>query len=112
VTGEAQPLAETQARSYERAGPSIRSAWPPEDAMEAATLEEFFARNDYAVLATVTPDGRPQAAPIAYFVRDGSFWVATVAGARLRNLRANRDAALVVSEGGRGRHRALRAEGG
>jgi general stress protein 26 len=79
--------------------------------MTADELAAFLERNDYGVLATVTPDGRPQAAPIAYFVLDGSFWIGTVEGARLRNLRANPNASLVISEGGRRTHSALRADG-
>lgn len=111
MTEEARRLVEIQNESYALAGSAIRSAWPPQDAMDAAELADFLVRNDYAVLATVTPDGRPQASPIAYFVRDGAFWIATVAGARLRNLRANPNAALVIAEGGRGTHSAVRAEG-
>ena len=65
----------------------------------------------YAILATVRPDGRPQAAPVAFDVKDGAFWIATVAGARVRNLKATPDAALVISEGERGNHRAVRVEG-
>ncbi len=108
---EARRLAELQARSYERAGSAILSSWPPADAMTADELAEFLEGNDYAVLATVTPAGRPQAAPIAYFVRDGSFWVGTIAGARLRNVEANPHASLVIAEGGRNDHKALRADG-
>ena len=108
---EAQRLVDLQARSYELAGTALRSSWPQEDAMTAEELAGFLARNDYAVLATVTPSGRPRAAPIAYFVRDGAFWIGTIEGARLRNLRANPHASLVITEGGRGTHSALRADG-
>jgi predicted nuclease with RNAse H fold len=111
IDDEARALAAIQERSYERAADSLRSSWPPESAMDAAGLAAFLARKDYAVLATATPDGRPQAAPVAFFVRDGSFWVATVAGARLCNLGATPHAALVVAEGDRGDHRAVRVEG-
>jgi len=111
VIDEARRLAELQSRSYERAGSALRSSWPSEDAMTAEELAAFLERNDYAVLATATPDGRPQAAPIAYFVRDGSFWIGTIEGARLRNLRENPNASLVIAEGGRNTHSALRADG-
>jgi len=104
-------LAAIQELSYARAGASLRSSWPPESAMDAAALSAFLSRKDYAVLATTTPDGRPQAAPVAFFVQGGSFWVATVAGPRLRNLRAAPHASLVVAEGDRGDHRAVRVEG-
>lgn len=108
---EARTLVELQARSYERAGTALRSSWPPEDAMTAEELVSFLERNDYGVLATVSPKGRPQSAPIAYFVRDGAFWIGTIEGARLRNVRGNPHASLVVAEGGRGTHSALRADG-
>jgi predicted nuclease with RNAse H fold/nitroimidazol reductase NimA-like FMN-containing flavoprotein (pyridoxamine 5'-phosphate oxidase superfamily) len=111
IDDEAEPLAAIQELSYERAADSLRSSWPPESAMDAAGLSAFLARKDYAVLATATPDGRPQAAPVAFFVQDGSFWIATVAGVRLRNLRAVPYASLVVAEGDRGDHRAVRVEG-
>ena len=112
MTGEdARRLAGIQARSYERAGAALRSSWPEESAFDADGLVAFLARKDYAVLATTRRDGKPQAAPIAFFVRDGSFWIASVAGARLRNLRANPYAALVIAEGDRGDHRAVRVEG-
>jgi general stress protein 26 len=111
VIDEARRLVDLQARSYERAGVALRSSWPEEDAMTADELADFLARNDYAVLATVTPSARPQAAPIAYFVRDGAFWIGTIEGARLRNVQANPHASLVIAEGGRGTHSALRADG-
>lgn len=79
--------------------------------MDAETLAGFLERKKYAILATVKPDGRPQAAPVAFHVSGGAFWIATVAGARVRNLKATPNAALVISEGERGNHRAVRAEG-
>jgi len=111
IDDDVRALAAIQERSYEHAGASLRSSWPRESAMDVAGLAAFLSRKDYGVLATTSPNGRPQAAPVAFFVRNESFWVATVAGARLRNLRANPFAALVIAEGDRGDHRALRTEG-
>jgi nitroimidazol reductase NimA-like FMN-containing flavoprotein (pyridoxamine 5'-phosphate oxidase superfamily) len=108
---EARALLKVQDRSYEKAGGSIQRSWPKRTAMDAETLTGFLERKKYAILATVRPDGRPQAAPVAFHVKDGAFWIATVAGARIRNLQANPHAALVISEGERGNHRAVRAEG-
>ena len=51
--------------------------------------------------ATARPDGRAHATPIAYTVVDGAFWIGTVEGVRLRNLRARPWASLVVMEGQR-----------
>jgi nitroimidazol reductase NimA-like FMN-containing flavoprotein (pyridoxamine 5'-phosphate oxidase superfamily) len=79
----------------------------------ASLLDE----NRYAVLATARRDGRAHAAPIAFVVSGGSFWVATVEGLRLRNLRANPWASVVVMDGDADEdeegtpHRALTAEG-
>jgi nitroimidazol reductase NimA-like FMN-containing flavoprotein (pyridoxamine 5'-phosphate oxidase superfamily) len=111
VRDEAEALIEVQKRSYRRAGSGIKRSWPEGTAMDAEALARFLERKRYAILATVRPDRRPQAAPVAFHVHDGAFWIATVAGARLRNLRATPHAALVISEGERGNHRAVRAEG-
>jgi nitroimidazol reductase NimA-like FMN-containing flavoprotein (pyridoxamine 5'-phosphate oxidase superfamily) len=108
---EAKRLVAIQDASYERAAGSIRRSWPKRTAMDAETLAGFLERKKYAILATVRPDGRPQAAPVAFHVKDGAFWIATVAGARVRNLQAMPHAAVVISEGERGNHRAVRAEG-
>ena len=73
--------------------------------------------NRYAVLATARGDGRAHAAPVAFVMADGSFWIATVQGLRLRNLRAIPWASVVVMDGDADEdeegtpHRALTAEG-
>src|SRR4051812_34532767 len=108
---EARRLIAVQNESYDQAGGSIRSSWPQRTAMDAQTLAGFLERKRYAILATVRPDGRPQAAPVAFHVSGGAFWIATVAGARIRNLQESPHAALVISEGERGNHRAVRVEG-
>ena len=101
-----------QRRSYARAGPGLLRSWPPEEAMDGDDLREFVERLVYGVLATARPDGRAHAAPVAFSIEDGSAWVATVPGVRLRNLRVKPWASLVVFEGQRGgSHRALTIEG-
>jgi nitroimidazol reductase NimA-like FMN-containing flavoprotein (pyridoxamine 5'-phosphate oxidase superfamily) len=101
-----------QARSYRTAGGGLRSSWPEQTAMGRDELEDFLDRLRYGVLATARTDGRPHAAPIAFSLERGAFWIGTVRGPRLRNLRANPWAALVVIEGADGvRHRALTGEG-
>src|SRR6266508_1481160 len=111
MLAEARSLIAVQDKSYSRSGSGIKRSWPKRSAMDAETLAGFLERKRYAILATVRPDGRPQAAPVAFHVRDGAFWIATVEGARVRNLRASPHAALVISEGERGSHRAVRVEG-
>ena len=108
---DAQALVAVQERSYRHASAAVRGSWPPEHAMEAEELAAFLTRVSLCVLATSRPDGRPQAAPVAFELRDGAFRIATMAGARLRNLRARPYAALVVSEGPQGSHRMVMAEG-
>ncbi|MDR5683715.1 MAG: pyridoxamine 5'-phosphate oxidase family protein [Armatimonadota bacterium] len=105
------PLLEVQARSFARAGPRIRQSYPPSRAMDARRMADFLGSHRHAVLATARPDGRPQAAPVSYLVWRGAFWIALVAGARERNLRANPYASLVLVEGEGRRHRALIANG-
>ncbi len=74
-------------------------------------LAAFLDSRRYAVLATSRPDGRPQAAPVAFIVWNGAFWFASVRGARLRNLRARPFASAVLMEGEEPSHRAVIAEG-
>lgn len=105
-------LLEVQRRSYAAAGQGLRGSWPEEDALGPDELPGFLEELVYGVLATARADGRAHAAPVAYSVRSGAFWIATVRGLRLRNLRAVPWASLVVSDGQReGAHRALTAEG-
>ena len=113
MTGEdVEALLEAQRRSYERAGEALRRSWPPEDALGADELRGILADLVYGVLATARPDGRAHASPVAFSVEGGAFWIATVGGFRVRNLRAVPWASLVLSEGQReGAHRALTAEG-
>ena len=113
MTGEdVEALLEAQRRSYERAGEALRRSWPPEDALGADELRGILADLVYGVLATARPDGRAHASPVAFSVEGGAFWIATVAGVRVRNLSAVPWASLVLSEGQReGAHRALTAEG-
>ena len=100
-----------QERSYAAASAGLLESYPRDRAMDASRLAAFLDGRRYAVLATSRPDGRPQAAPVAFVVADGAFWFASVAGARVRNLRARPYAAVVVMEGEGETHRAVIAEG-
>jgi nitroimidazol reductase NimA-like FMN-containing flavoprotein (pyridoxamine 5'-phosphate oxidase superfamily) len=110
-------MLEIQRRSYARATEGLRAAWPERQALDAAGLEALLGRHRYCVLATARADGRAHAAPVAFAVVDGAFWIATVEGLRMRNLRARPWASLVVMEGDADEgeagepHRALTAEG-
>lgn len=112
MTDDVRPFIEIQARSYDQAGIGIRGSFPRSSAMDLPRMAAFLDRRRYAVLATGRPDGRPHAAPIAFSVWRGAFWIATVRGARLRNLRSRPYASIVVMEGDvRPRHRTVIAEG-
>lgn len=101
-----------QRRSYGSAGSGIRASWPEEQALDRDGLERLLADLTYGVLATSRPDGRAHAAPVAFSFEEGTFWVASVEGLRLRNLRATPWASLALLAGQRGeQHRALTAEG-
>ena len=110
-------LLEVQRSSYASATEAFRAGWPEAQALDAAGMASLIDDNRYGVLATARPDGRAHAAPVAFVVADGSFWIATVRGLRLRNLSAVPWASLVVmdgeaDEGEEGTpHRALTAEG-
>jgi hypothetical protein len=104
-------LLRVQENSYKRAGPGLLSSWPPESAMGADELRAFLEEHDYCVLATTNRDDHPIARPLAFVVLGASFWFATVAGPRLRNLERTPWASVVVEDGGRISHRAVAADG-
>jgi hypothetical protein len=109
---DVEALLVVQRGSYERAGPGLSRSWPEERALGADELALFLEELVYGVLATARPDGRAHASPVAFSVEEEAFWIATVEGLRLRNLRAVPWASLVLSEGQRdGSHRALTVEG-
>jgi general stress protein 26 len=108
---DAEALTRIQQKSYEGAAAALRRSWPPESAMGAEQLARFLTEHHYCVLATVTSKGQPQARPVAFTVLGSSFWFATVAGARLRNLERMPWVSLVVTEGDRGGHQAVAVDG-
>ena len=92
-------LLAVQRSSYAVATQGFRAAWPEANALGREELAALFGRHRYCVLATSRADGRAHAAPVAFVIHEGAFWFATVAGLRLRNLRAHPWASLVVMEG-------------
>lgn len=108
---DARTLAAIQEQSYAGAGPGLRESYPPARAMNAAGLAAFLGTRRHAVLATTRADGRPHAAPIAFTVWEAAFWIASVEGARTRNLRRRPYGAIVAMEGEGSSHRAIIAEG-
>jgi nitroimidazol reductase NimA-like FMN-containing flavoprotein (pyridoxamine 5'-phosphate oxidase superfamily) len=94
-----EPLLKVQRLSYAAAMAGLLAAWPESAALDGRRMAALLERHRYCVLATGRPDGRPHASPVAFVVADGAFWIATVAGLRLRNLRATPSASVVVMEG-------------
>jgi hypothetical protein len=99
VTADIDPLVKIQRGSYERAAAGVSSSWPERDALDANGLASLVKDVRYCVFATARPDGRAHAAPVAYTVTQGTFWIATVEGLRLRNLHASPWASLVAMDG-------------
>jgi predicted nuclease with RNAse H fold len=105
------PLDTLQEESYGEAAESLRRSWPRDRQLRGGELERFLDERRYCVLATTTRRALPQARPVAFVVLGGSFWFATVAGARLRNVRRTPWVSVVVSEGEGDAHRAVVADG-
>jgi hypothetical protein len=106
------PLAAEQERSYANASKGLLDSYPKCLSMNGDELAAFLGRKLYAVLATTRPDGRAQAAPVGFIVWKSAFWIASVQGARVNNLKARAWASIVVAEGEpRKEHRAVVAEG-
>lgn len=108
---DALALISIQTRSFSKADPRLLHSYPKERAMDEERIVSFLDGKRYAVLATSRPDGRAQAAPIAFTVWKGAFWIASVEGARVRNLRTRPYASIVIIEGEGKEHRAVIAEG-
>ncbi len=108
---DADKLIEVQERSYASAGEGLRRSWPRESTMDGRTLREFLEQHTFCVFASTDAKGRPQARPVAFTVLGSSFWFATVAGARLRNVERNSWVSVVVAEGEGDEHRAMIVDG-
>lgn len=106
-----QALIRVQEESYARAGWSLASSWPRESAMDGKQLSSFLEERRYCVLATTDGHGRAIARPVAFTVVGGSFWFATVAGARLSNIERTPWASVVIEDSDGGEHRAVAVDG-
>jgi general stress protein 26 len=105
-------LHELQDRSLASSSEATRSSYPEHSALDAEEIHQFVERSTYAVMATTRPDGRPHASPVGYLPTENRIWMASVAGAaRLRNLREQPTAVVVVMEGQGDDHVALIVEG-
>ena len=107
-----ETLARIQEASFARASGTTRGAFPEERRMSGPALGGFLARRKYAVLATTRPDGRPQAAPVGYALVGTKFVMASLPDAqRVRNLRHEPHASLVIDEDEGDRHGVVIVDG-
>ena len=112
ITEPIDTLARIQEASFARASEATRGAFPQDRRMDGATLLSFLTRKRYAVLATTRPDGRPQAAPVGYALVGTKFVMASLPDAqRVRNLKHEPHASVVIDQGEGDRHGVVIVEG-
>ena len=105
-------LEQIQDHSYSKASKTLLESYPRYNSMHSDELNSFLDRKRFAVLATTRKDGRAHAAPVGFVVWKNAFWIASVEGAKARNLRSKPWASIVVIEGEPSKdHRAVIAEG-
>lgn len=105
-------LAQLQEESFNRAGQTVRKAYPPERRMTGQQLSDYLDRRTYALASSTRPDGRAHAAPSLFSIYAEAFWLPTLSGAaRVRNVRSHPWLALSILEGEHDTHAAVLAEG-
>lgn len=94
-----EALGRIQEASFARASEATRRAYPASRRMDGPALFEFLARRRVCVLATVRPDGRPQAGPAGYaLVGTRIAFASREDAARVRNVRQHPHVSLAVTE--------------
>ncbi len=62
-------------------------------------VREFLKKPNFAVLATISPSGKPQVTPVWFLVEDDHILINTSKGrVKLRNMQANPHVALAVTD--------------
>ncbi len=108
----AEWLGRLQDVSFERGGPAVRKAYPPERRLTGAQLATYLQHRTYALASSTRPDGRAHAAPTLFTIHAEAFWLPTVGNAvRIANVRAHPWLALSVLEGEHDTHAAVLIEG-
>jgi hypothetical protein len=108
----AAELAALQDATFAASPRATATSYPPQHRMTGDALLSVLSSRRYAVVSTTRPDGRPHSAPSAFVLSGTSIWLPTVEGAvRLRNVRSNPYAVVVVSDGVADDHLAVLAEG-
>lgn len=99
MTDAIETLGQIQDATFSRASSATLHAFPPERRLDGTAMVTFLARRRFATLATVRPDGRPHAAPTGFALVGHRLVIASLEdAARIRNLRSQPYASLVVSD--------------
>ena len=99
-----------QDASFNKAGPGVRKAYPPQRRMTGPQLASYLQRRTYAT--STRPDGRAHATPTLFSIYAEAFWLPTVGdAARIANVRAHPWLALSIIEGEHDDHAAVLTEG-
>jgi hypothetical protein len=107
-----ETLSEIQERTFARATATTKGSYPPEDRLTEDELRAFLRRRAFAVVTSTRPDGRPHAAISSFACAGTTFWLPTGAGTvRERNIAAQPWVSLVITDGDRGEHISVIAEG-
>jgi hypothetical protein len=105
-------LGRLQDESFDRGGPSVRKAYPPQRRLAGSQLATYLQRRTYALASSTRPDGRAHAAPTLFTIYGEAFWLPTVSNAiRIVNVRAHPWLALSILEGEHDSHAAVLTEG-
>ncbi|MGC8474098.1 MAG: pyridoxamine 5'-phosphate oxidase family protein [Candidatus Dormibacteria bacterium] len=110
---EAESLQELIDLSWERAGVSLRAAWPEERRMTGDPLLAFCQAQRHCVLGVATEGRAPLLVPVSFHLAPGgTIWLPTGPGAvRLLVLRKNPRATVIVGQALSDDHRVVLASG-
>jgi general stress protein 26 len=112
MSGASEFLDALQHSSFASGSRATRTSYPEVNRLSGPELAGRLESKRYLVLATARPDGRPHAALTSFVFHGELIWMPTETGtARLRNLRAQPAAFLVLTEGEDDEHVAVLIEG-
>lgn len=107
-----ETLTGIQDRTFAAATPATAGSYPAADRLGEDELTAFLGWRAFAVVSTARPDGRPHAAISSFACTGTTFWLPTGGGTvRERNIATQPWVSLVISEGDRGEHVLVIAEG-
>ncbi|MGO9558326.1 MAG: pyridoxamine 5'-phosphate oxidase family protein [Acidimicrobiales bacterium] len=105
-------LGAIQEATFARAASYTAASYPPESRLSAEQINRYLDQRAFAVVGSTRPDGRPHSVPTSYLRRGATLWMPVGKGStRERNIRANPNVSVVVTEGDHDRHVAVIIEG-